>query len=218
MQEGSQFTIQTDHRPLVTAPTKSGDAWSARQQRQLSAIAESGGTITYIPGSKNLVADALSRITMNDIQQGIDYDAFSREQHTWHNINTLCKLPELEATSGLPKQLDLVKEIWLMCLTIQVCSSLSDTDSRNIEVLVKEAEERHDAHQAAVLSHPVSQNVNLTIALQHGNEPTASTTTNNDTPTAGHFICWYHRRYGDNARKCSQGCQYQSKNCITGCA
>ena len=64
MLEGSQFTIQTDHRPLVTALTKSGDAWSARQQRQLSAIAESGGTITYIPGSKNPVADALSRITI----------------------------------------------------------------------------------------------------------------------------------------------------------
>ena len=82
MLEGSQFTIQTDHRPLVTALTKSGDAWSARQQRQLSAIAESGGTITYIPGSKNPVADALSRITINDIQQGIDYDALSREQQT----------------------------------------------------------------------------------------------------------------------------------------
>ena len=60
MLEGSQFTIQTDHRPLVTALTKSGDAWSARQQRQLSAIAESGGTITYIPGSKKPVPDALS--------------------------------------------------------------------------------------------------------------------------------------------------------------
>ena len=32
MLEGSQFTIQTDHQPLVTAVTKSGDAWSARQQ------------------------------------------------------------------------------------------------------------------------------------------------------------------------------------------
>ena len=136
---------------------------------------------------------------------------------TWHNINTLCQLPELDATTGLPKQLDLVKEIWLMCLTPQVRSSLSDTDNRNIEVLVKEAEERHDAHQAAALSHPVSQNINLTTVRQYGNQPTASTTTDNDTPTAGHFICWYHRRYGDNARKCSQGCQYQSKNCITGC-
>ena len=87
MLEGSQFTIQTDHRPLVTALTKSGDAWPARQQRQLSAIAESGGTITYIPGSKNPFADALSRITFNNIQQGIDYDALSREQQTDHETD-----------------------------------------------------------------------------------------------------------------------------------
>ena len=98
-----------------------------------------------------------------------------------------------------------------MCLTPQVRRSLSDTDGRNIEILVKEAEERNDAHQAAALSHPVSQNINLTTVRQHGNQPTASTTTNNDTPTAGHFICWYHSRYDDNARKCSQSCQYQSK-------
>ena len=56
-----------------------------------------------------------------------------------------------------------------MCLTPQVRSSLSDTDNRNIEVLVKEAEERHDAHQAAALSHPVSQNINLTTVRQYGN-------------------------------------------------
>ena len=29
MIEGTQFIIQTDHRPLVTALTKSSDAWSA---------------------------------------------------------------------------------------------------------------------------------------------------------------------------------------------
>ena len=81
MLEGSQITIQTDHRPLVTALTKSDGAWLAKQ-RQLSAIAESSGTITYIPGSKYPVADALSRITIHDIQQGLDYDALSREQQT----------------------------------------------------------------------------------------------------------------------------------------
>ena len=53
-----------------------------------------------------------------------------------------------------------------MCRTPQVRSSLSDTDNRNIEVQVKEAEERHDAHQAASISHPVSQNINLTTVRQ----------------------------------------------------
>ena len=45
MLEGRTFTIQTDHRPLVTALKKPGDAWSARQQRHLSAIAESEGCV-----------------------------------------------------------------------------------------------------------------------------------------------------------------------------
>ena len=70
LQEGTPFVIQTDHRPLVTALTKSTDAWSARQQRQLSAIAESGGTLTYLPGSHNPVADVLSRIIL-EVQPGI---------------------------------------------------------------------------------------------------------------------------------------------------
>ena len=47
----------------------------------------------------------------------------------WHNINTLCQLPELDATTGLHKQLDLVKKIWLMCLTPQVRSSLATLKS-----------------------------------------------------------------------------------------
>ena len=80
MLEGRTFTIQTDHRPLVTALKKSGDAWSARPQRHLSAIAESGSFLTYIPGSKNPVADALFRVNINDIQPGIDYGALAREQ------------------------------------------------------------------------------------------------------------------------------------------
>ena len=91
MLEGRTFTIQTDHRPLVTALKKSGDAWSARQQRHLSAIAESGGFLTYIPGSKNPVADALSRVNINDIQPGIDYGALAREQQ---------QDPELEASQS----------------------------------------------------------------------------------------------------------------------
>ena len=47
----------------------------------------------------------------------------------WHNINTLCQLPELDATTRLHKQLDLVKKIWLMCLTPQVRSSLATLKS-----------------------------------------------------------------------------------------
>lgn len=71
--EGAEFTIKTDHRPLISALTKSKDALSARQQRQLSAISELGCLMEYVPGKSNPVADALSRIEIDSIQPGIDY-------------------------------------------------------------------------------------------------------------------------------------------------
>ena len=79
MPEGTPFIIQTDHRPLVTALTKSTDAWSARQHRYLSAIAESSSTLTYLPGSHNPVADALSRIIL-EVHPGINYNQLAQEQ------------------------------------------------------------------------------------------------------------------------------------------
>ena len=78
--EGSSFSIMTDHQPLVHAFTKSGDAWSARQQRHLAAIAEFGCSISYVPGNRNPVADALSRVSISSIHLGIDYEDIAREQ------------------------------------------------------------------------------------------------------------------------------------------
>ena len=78
--EGSPFTIWTDHQPLIHAFTKSGDAWSARQQRHLSAIAEFGCTLQYIPGKKNPVADALSRVEIDNVQLGVNYEDLAEQQ------------------------------------------------------------------------------------------------------------------------------------------
>ena len=65
--DGTNFTLRTDHRPLTAAFTKPTDAWTARQQRQLSAIAEMNCVIEYIPGPENAAADALSRIELNSV-------------------------------------------------------------------------------------------------------------------------------------------------------
>lgn len=78
--EGTPFTIRTDHRPLVQAFSKAGDAWSARQQRHLSTIAEFGCTMEFVPGTNNPVADALSRTEINQVQLGIDYGAMAIAQ------------------------------------------------------------------------------------------------------------------------------------------
>ena len=72
--------VRTDHRPIVSALVKSSDAWSSRQQRHLSAIAELGCTVEYISGSSNPVADALSRIEIDAVVAGIDYAAMAAAQ------------------------------------------------------------------------------------------------------------------------------------------
>ncbi|KAK3871588.1 hypothetical protein Pcinc_023275 [Petrolisthes cinctipes] len=66
--------------PLVHALTRQRDAWSPRQRRHLSAIAEFNCTLTHLPGKKNLVADALSRIEINAVQLGLDYNQLAKEQ------------------------------------------------------------------------------------------------------------------------------------------
>lgn len=78
--EGASFKIRTDHRPLVHAFTKAGDPWSARQQRHLSAIAEFGCEIEYVPGERNPVADALSRVEIDAVHLGVDYSAIADAQ------------------------------------------------------------------------------------------------------------------------------------------
>ena len=61
MLEGRDFTLFTDHKPLTFAISRTSPPWSARQQRQLSFIAEFTSNIVHLPGAENCVADALSR-------------------------------------------------------------------------------------------------------------------------------------------------------------
>jgi hypothetical protein len=58
--EGRQFRQLTDHKPLVTSLFRTTPPWSARQQQQLSFIAEFTSDIRHTPGQENVVADALS--------------------------------------------------------------------------------------------------------------------------------------------------------------
>ena len=61
MLEGREFTIFTDHKPLTHALFRVSPLWSARQQRHLSYLAEFTSSLVLLPGSENIVADALSR-------------------------------------------------------------------------------------------------------------------------------------------------------------
>ena len=59
--EARPFIIFTDHKPIVAALHKKAEPTSARQARQLAAIAEATCDVRHIEGKNNLVADALSR-------------------------------------------------------------------------------------------------------------------------------------------------------------
>ncbi|KAK4311468.1 hypothetical protein Pmani_017019 [Petrolisthes manimaculis] len=56
------------------------DPWSARQQRHLTYISEYTTNIQHLSGKNNLVADALSRATINVLALGVDYVALATAQ------------------------------------------------------------------------------------------------------------------------------------------
>lgn len=87
--QGRDFTIFTDHKPLIFAFAKVSDPWSARQQRHLTAISEFTTCIKHIAGKSNVVADALSRGVINavrDISQGVDFTAMAAAQRVDEEI------------------------------------------------------------------------------------------------------------------------------------
>jgi cleavage and polyadenylation specificity factor subunit 1 len=61
MLEGREFSVFTDHKPLIDSLRRISDPWSARQRRQLSYIAEFAARLTHVSGASNVVADYLSR-------------------------------------------------------------------------------------------------------------------------------------------------------------
>jgi hypothetical protein len=61
MLEGREFSVFTDHKPLIDSLRRISDPWSARQRRQLSYIAEFAAKLAHVSGASNVVADALSR-------------------------------------------------------------------------------------------------------------------------------------------------------------
>ena len=88
--KGRHFVIFTDHEPLTFAFSKVSDAWSARQQCQLSAIYEFTADVRHIAGKANLVTDTLSRASLFMVVSSppdLDFVAMAQAQ----------QIPEIQA-------------------------------------------------------------------------------------------------------------------------
>ena len=70
--EGREFTLFTDHAPLVGMMTKSTDTRSAMQARHLATISEFTTDVRHLSGKSNIVADTLSRVEIDAVSVGID--------------------------------------------------------------------------------------------------------------------------------------------------
>ena len=68
------------------AISKLSDPWTARQQRHLTFISEFTTDLQHVSGKFNIVADCLSRATLNSVVLGIDYAAMACAQADDPNV------------------------------------------------------------------------------------------------------------------------------------
>ncbi|GFT42201.1 retrovirus-related Pol polyprotein from transposon opus [Trichonephila clavipes] len=89
MLEARDFTVFTDHKPLTYAFRQKSDKCSPRQIRQLDFISQFTTNIVHIPGSDNIAADVLSRVSAIPFPSQIDYDCIAETQQTDQELHTL---------------------------------------------------------------------------------------------------------------------------------
>ncbi|GFS77856.1 retrovirus-related Pol polyprotein from transposon 412 [Trichonephila clavipes] len=81
MLEGRDFIIYTDQKPLMYAFMQNPDKCSPRQWRHLDFISQFSTDVRHINGTHSAVADALSRIEVNQISNSfLDFEALSKAQ------------------------------------------------------------------------------------------------------------------------------------------
>ncbi|GFY10331.1 hypothetical protein TNCV_2630091 [Trichonephila clavipes] len=89
MLEARDFTVFTEHKPLTYPFRQKSDKCSPRQIRQLDLISQFTTNIVHIPGSDNIAADVLSRVSAITFPSQIDYDCIAETQQTDQELHTL---------------------------------------------------------------------------------------------------------------------------------
>ncbi|GFV40166.1 hypothetical protein TNCV_3953631 [Trichonephila clavipes] len=89
MLEARDFTVFTDRKPSLMLLGKKVTKCSPRQIRQLDFISQFTTNIVHIPGSDNIAADVLSRVSAITFPSQIDYDCIAETQQTDQELHTL---------------------------------------------------------------------------------------------------------------------------------
>ncbi|KRZ65366.1 Transposon Tf2-6 polyprotein [Trichinella papuae] len=70
--EGRQFTVLTDHKPIVQAVQRGTGSHNPREVRQLDFITSFTSDVRHIKGAENAVADLLSRASVGSLSVALD--------------------------------------------------------------------------------------------------------------------------------------------------
>lgn len=87
--EAREFSIFTDHKPLVFAFQQKNEKASPRQLRHLDLIGQFSTDIRHISGKDNVVADALSRIQTISLSSSLDYNLIAQQQEADEELKFL---------------------------------------------------------------------------------------------------------------------------------
>jgi cleavage and polyadenylation specificity factor subunit 1 len=96
--EGRNFTVYTDHKPLIGATKSTSDKYTGRQFRHLDFIAQMTSDVRHIKGIDNIVADCLSRVHIDSIEP-LSLNRIAQAQQNDEEMKTLViegKLTEIE--------------------------------------------------------------------------------------------------------------------------
>lgn len=140
-------------------------------------------------------------------------DNTARER--WEEIQSLLNLPSKD---GKTQRVSLEREIFLQSLPTEVRQNLPQAHEMTTENLIVTTEKLMDAHRASRQRTPAfqisDQNADVCAAAprqQRRSRPV-------QTPPEGKDgeLCYYHVRFGDDAKKCRPHCPRYSKNGVMG--
>ena len=141
-----------------------------------------------------------------------------KPSHLWDEICTLSRLPEVDAVSKQHKEVDLKKEIWLQSLPSSVRVQLRNTDDKSIT-----CRRHHNVTEDSFCLLTVSTAVEHQQHLETNIDdvmPVRQVGTHTEghvrAPTKSGRLCYYHRRFGSDARYCTKGCKWSPKKSRSG--